>query len=102
MAEVYPAERYSYARRRGVPPISWEDYFAICKGLAQSVALFEPDLILGIISEALILNPWDREIFKDGEFIPHPEYVEAFEQQGIAPVPPFLLDIAARKPDKAT
>jgi hypothetical protein len=55
----------------------------------------------GIISDALILNPWDREIFKDGEFMPHPEYVDAFEQQGISPAPPFLLEIPARGPEKS-
>src|SRR5690242_9002594 len=41
--------RYSYEWRQGVLPISWEDYFAICKGLAKAVAPFQPDLILGII-----------------------------------------------------
>jgi uncharacterized protein len=201
VAEIDTTGRYSYAWRQGVLPISWEDYFAICKGLAQAVAPFQPDLILGIIrggmypatllshllraelcairissrykdeivrdkptwlvkppedvagrkvlildeissqgltlamardevialgarevrtavmyahergkeipdyagiiSDALILNPWDREIFKDCEFMPHPEYVNAFEQQGISPAPPFLLEIPARGPEKS-
>jgi uncharacterized protein len=192
--------RYSYAWRRGVLPISWEDYFAICKGLARAVASFQPDSILGIargglypatllsnmlrselytiritsrfrdvvvyqapvwlvrppavivdqkvlivddicsegltltmakeevvqvgarevrsavmyaherakavpdyigiISDALILNPWDREIVQDGTFAPHPEYVDAFKQQGITPPPPFLHGIDARDLDK--
>lgn len=50
---------------------------------------------------ATILNPWDREVFQDGAFIPHPEYVDAFEQQGIDPARPLLLGIEAREPDKA-
>lgn len=30
---------------------------------------------IGLISDALLLNPWDREILKDGSFQFHPEYV---------------------------
>lgn len=41
-----------------------------------------PDYI-GLISDALLLNPWDREILKNGAFQPHPEYAQAFEQQGL-------------------
>ncbi|HEX3054224.1 MAG TPA: phosphoribosyltransferase family protein [Aggregatilineaceae bacterium] len=41
-----------------------------------------PDYV-GLISDALILNPWDREIFKDGVFQMNPEYVSALAQQGI-------------------
>jgi uncharacterized protein len=42
-----------------------------------------PDYI-GIISDALILNPWDREIFIEGQFIFHPEYIGAFKEQKLA------------------
>ena len=41
-----------------------------------------PDYI-GLITDALILNPWDREILKDEIFQFHPEYVQALAQQGI-------------------
>ena len=41
-----------------------------------------PDYI-GIVSDALILNPWDREIIQQGQFIFHPEYVHALAQQGM-------------------
>lgn len=41
-----------------------------------------PDYI-ALISDELLLNPWDREIYKDGAFQFHPEYVGALEQQGI-------------------
>lgn len=37
---------------------------------------------IGLITDALILNPWDREVFKDGEFMFHPEYVDALSEQG--------------------
>jgi uncharacterized protein len=187
---------YSYESRRGVLPISWDDFVAICKGLALAVAPFEPDVILGvargglypatllshmlqaelypiritrrfrdavvhdqpvwlvrppatvagqkvlivdeicsagktitlvqdevrqlgaresrsavmyahergtdipdyigIISDALILNPWDREVVRDGRLVPHPEYLHAFRQQGMVPPPSLLSGIAAR------
>jgi hypothetical protein len=173
---------YGYENRQGVLPISWEQMHGICKGIAQAVVSYAPDIILavgrggfyagtliahllqadicpvrlsrrvndvitykkprwivrppktvsgkrvlivdeisstgetlqlvraaaerlgahqircavlyahswgtstpdyiGVISDALILNPWDREILKDGEFQPHPEYVAALQQQG--------------------
>ena len=41
-----------------------------------------PDYI-GLVSDELLLNPWDREIFRDGTFQFHPEYAGALEQQGI-------------------
>lgn len=49
-----------------------------------------PDAI-GLITDALILNPWDREIYRDGAFQFHPEYVEALAQQGVAPSPDLLI-----------
>jgi hypoxanthine phosphoribosyltransferase len=49
-----------------------------------------PDYI-GLISDALLLNPWDREIFKDGEFRFNPEYEEALAQQGIKSSPSLLI-----------
>lgn len=41
-----------------------------------------PDYI-GLISDELIMNPWDREIVEDGNFVLHPEYVHALAQQSI-------------------
>jgi uncharacterized protein len=49
-----------------------------------------PDYI-GLISDSLILNPWDREVYRDGAFHPHPEYVEALNQQGLEPTPRLLV-----------
>lgn len=49
-----------------------------------------PDFI-GLITDELVLNPWDREIYHDGEFAFHPEYVAALAQQGIAPDPSLLI-----------
>lgn len=43
-----------------------------------------PDYI-GIISDALFLNPWDREILVGGRFQWHPEYAEALALQGLEP-----------------
>jgi uncharacterized protein len=44
---------------------------------------------IGIVSDALILNPWDREIIQAGKFVFHPEYVHALAQLGMVPDPPF-------------
>jgi hypoxanthine phosphoribosyltransferase len=57
-----------------------------------------PDYI-GLITDELVLNPWDREIYRDGAFQFHPEYVAALAQQGIEadaslliPATPFTAD----------
>ena len=182
---------YNYKNRYGVHPISWEDFHGICKGLAQAVSSYSPEIILaigrggsypgtllahilqveiypvrlsrrvndivkykqprwyvrppravfdrrvlivdeicgsgetirmvkgkaedqgakdirsavlyahtwgvsvpdyiGLISDALILNPWDREILKNGTFRFHPEYEEALSMQGLNPDPSLLI-----------
>ena len=184
---------YAYERRKGVLPISWEDFFGLCKGLTLAVSSFDPEIILGvargglyagtllahmlrtefytiritrrfkdqvvyempvwvvkppsvvkeqrvlivdeicgsgqtltmikeevgrfeasavrsavlyaheqgkdipdfigIISDALIVNPWDREIVREGKFILHPEYVHALAQQGMVQDTSLLLGI---------
>jgi hypoxanthine phosphoribosyltransferase len=184
---------YSYDNRQGILPISWNDFFSLCKSLALAAASYQPDIILGIargglyaatllshmlqaelyciritsrfqdrvvydeprwlvrpppivegrkvlivdeisatgktlrmveqevralgageirsavmyaheqgkdapdyigvISDALILNPWDREIARDGQFVFHPEYVFALEKQGMAPAETLLLGV---------
>lgn len=55
-----------------------------------------PDYI-GLVTDALILNPWDREIWKAGIFQFHPEYVEALEQQGLSADASFLIQAEAIK-----
>src|SRR5690606_6241744 len=49
-----------------------------------------PDYI-GLITDELLLNPWDREIFADGKFQFHPEYAGALREQGIKPDPKLLI-----------
>ena len=46
---------------------------------------------IGLVTDELILNPWDREIFRDGEFHFHPEYVEALAKQGLKAEPELLI-----------
>lgn len=182
---------YDYSTRKGIHPISWEDFHGICKALALSVASFQPEIILpigrggyyagtllahllqievypvrvsrrvndlvkytrpqwileppseiaghrvlvvdeicdsgetilvvkekalilgaslvksavlyahtravdvpnyiGIITDELLLNPWDREILRDGGFQFHPEYVEALAHQGMDASPDLLI-----------
>lgn len=186
---------YNYDNRDGIHPISWNDFFGICKGLALAVAPYQPEIILGVarggmypatqiahllrieffpirltnrykdevvydsprwlvkppeevkgkrvlivdeisssgrtvnmvkdevlalgakeariavmyahtwgtdfadyiglISDALIMNPWDREILQAGEFVFHPEYAGALAEQGIAPDPSLLIGVEA-------
>jgi hypoxanthine phosphoribosyltransferase len=58
-----------------------------------------PDYI-GLITDALILNPWDREIFQDGAFQFHPEYAGALAQQGLEGDRSLLIDAPAIKAAK--
>ncbi len=50
---------------------------------AHTWGVAEPDYI-GLISDALLINPWDREIVRNGVLQAHPEYVAALAQQGLA------------------
>ena len=47
---------------------------------AHSWANPHPDYV-GLVSDALIMNPWDREILQDGHFVQHPEYTAAIQAQ---------------------
>jgi len=49
-----------------------------------------PDYI-GLVSDALILNPWDREIWRDGRFQFHPELASALQSQGKSVDPQLLI-----------
>jgi len=180
---IMPQNSYDYSTRKGIQPISWEDFHGICKALALSLSQFQPEVIvpigrggyypgallahllqveiypvrvsrrindivmykepqwiipppaeiahrravvvdeicdsgetivmvknkcldlgastvksavlythtkavhvpdyIGIITDELLLNPWDREVFRDGEFRFNPEYAEALLQQGL-------------------
>jgi hypoxanthine phosphoribosyltransferase len=46
---------------------------------------------IGLISDDLLMNPWDREIYQDGEFQFHPEYVGALQEQGVEPDASLLI-----------
>ena len=58
-----------------------------------------PDYI-GLISDGLILNPWDREIFAGGQFQMHPEYAGALQEQGLEPDQSLLIRAAVIQPAK--
>jgi hypoxanthine phosphoribosyltransferase len=58
---------------------------------AHTKSVSVPDYI-GLISDELLLNPWDREILRDGTFQFHPEYVEALAQQGLKADASLLID----------
>jgi hypoxanthine phosphoribosyltransferase len=186
---------YDYSTRKGIQPISWEDFHGICKALAVSLSYFQPEVIvpigrggyypgallahllqveiypvrvsrrindivmykepqwiiappaeiahrravvvdeicdsgetiimvknkcieleastvrsavlyahtkavhvpdyIGIITDELLLNPWDREVFRDGEFHFNPEYAEALLQQGLEVNPELRIPAKA-------
>lgn len=37
-----------YEKRLGVKPISWDDFHAICRGLALAVKSYDPQVVLGV------------------------------------------------------
>jgi hypoxanthine phosphoribosyltransferase len=58
---------------------------------AHSWGVDTPDYI-GLVSDALIINPWDREIIQDDQVVDNPEYVYALELQKISPASVFAQD----------
>ena len=46
---------------------------------------------IGLETNELILNPWDREIYVEDTFQMHPEYTAAIGQQGLEIEPEMLL-----------
>lgn len=63
---------------------------------SHTLGVSVPDYI-GLVSDELILNPWDREIFQDGEFHFHPEYVDALAKQGLKAGPELLIPAIEKK-----
>lgn len=59
-----------------------------------------PDYI-GLVSDALLLNPWDREILVDGKFEFNPEYAGALALQGLSPAADLLIQAQTIKIAKA-
>jgi len=57
---------------------------------AHSKAVHVPDYV-GIITDELILNPWDREVLRNGGFHFNPEYAEALVHQGLEAKAEFLM-----------
>jgi uncharacterized protein len=68
---------------------------------AHTSGIEVPDYI-GLISDELLLNPWDREIWKDGSFGVHPEYEQALKMQGLSQKEIERYRIEAIKPVKTT
>jgi len=57
---------------------------------AHSKAVNIPDYA-GIITDELLLNPWDREVFQNGGFHFNPEYADALAHQGLEAKAEFLI-----------
>lgn len=61
---------------------------------AHTWGVEKPDYI-GLVSDALILNPWDREVLRGGNFEFHPEYAEALAKQGVEVAEGMRIDAPA-------
>jgi uncharacterized protein len=61
---------------------------------AHTWGIDTPDYI-GLVSDALILNPWDREVVQEGRLVFHPEYAAALAAQGQAAEPSLLIQAPA-------
>jgi len=57
---------------------------------AHTKAVHVPDYV-GIITDELLLNPWDREVFRNDGFHFNPEYTEALVHQGLEAKSEFLI-----------
>jgi hypoxanthine phosphoribosyltransferase len=57
---------------------------------AHTKAVHVPDYV-GMITDELLLNPWDREVFRNGGFHFNPEYAEALMHQGLEAKPELLI-----------
>ena len=57
---------------------------------AHTKAVQVPDYV-GLITDELLLNPWDREVFRNGGFQFNPEYAEALAHQGLEAKAGFLI-----------
>jgi uncharacterized protein len=68
---------------------------------SQQAGQGTPDYI-GLVTDELILNPWDREILRYGEFIIHPEYAYALQQRGVTTEQSFSADVKPIKPAKVS
>ena len=55
---------------------------------------------IGIVTDALVLNPWDREVLQGNEFVFHPEYFNALMQQGLKLAPGLLIPATPFRLDK--
>lgn len=47
-------QSYDYAHRQGVEEITWERFAALARQLAEQIAAFQPDIIIGIARAGLI------------------------------------------------
>jgi hypoxanthine phosphoribosyltransferase len=50
--------------------------------IAHSWAQPQPD-VDALITDALVIFPWDRQVYADGQWRPHPELSQALRLQGL-------------------
>lgn len=58
---------------------------------AHSWGVDVPDYI-GLVTDSLLINPWDRELLREGEFQFNPEYGDALRHQGFEPDESLVIE----------
>ncbi|MCA9973031.1 MAG: hypothetical protein KC425_22590 [Anaerolineales bacterium] len=61
---------------------------------AHTPGVAVPDYV-GLVSDELLLNPWDREVWVDGRFTFHPEYAAVLANQGLTPTADMRIQAPA-------
>jgi len=59
---------YPYKEKVGVRPVSWEVFHRLCKGLVESIAVYNPDVIVGngrggIMAASLVSHMLQKDLF---------------------------------------
>lgn len=49
---------------------------------------------IGVQTDQLILNPWDREVLTEGNFVLHPEVIGDLYARGVHPAKDLMIDAA--------
>ena len=83
MAAQFPAKdriqvrvrSYDYVHRQGVEEISWERFAreVVTARLAADTWANPRPQVVALVSDALVVFPWDRRVYEHGQWRQHPE-----------------------------
>jgi hypothetical protein len=75
---------YDYAKRRGVRAISWSRFASYA---AQLTVALEQAGVEMVVSDELIVFPWDRRVRVDKKWQLHPDLISALAAQRLSELP---------------